>query len=96
MSEPQKIIRAPCTAQELLECGWVRRVRNAVLANGNAIGIRNGNTITAQCINEPEKFMPIMLPNGGTRLLDEREAMTVLDWLDGTAPIPEPPERNKD
>ncbi len=90
MSEPQKIVHSPYTAQELLECGWIRRVRNAVLANGNALAIIYGNEIGAQCINEPTKFLPIMLPNGGTKMLDLAEAVIVINWLEGATPIPEP------
>lgn len=91
MSEPQKIVRSPYTAQELLECGWVKRVRGAVLADGNAIFIGAGCTIDAQCINQPDKNYPIMLPNGGTKLVDLGACMQVVAWITGEEAIPEVP-----
>ena len=80
----------PYTAQELIECGWVARARGAVLSGGNAVRIGDC-TIEAQNINQPDQFIPIMLPNGGTKLTTLRECAVVLDMLTGAAPIPPPP-----
>jgi hypothetical protein len=90
LSEQTKVIHAPYTAEELLATGWVHRVRKAVLDNGNAIFIGAGCTIDAQCINEPDKHLAIMLPNGGTKLLNLAECLQVAAWITGEQPIPEP------
>lgn len=89
MSEPQKIVHVPYTAHELLETGWIHRVKKAVADNGNAIFIGAGCTIDAQCINEPEKNYPIMLPNGGTKLVDLGSCLQVVAWITGEQEIPE-------
>ncbi len=89
MSEQQPVVHTPYTAQELLDCGWVRRVRCAVLADGVAIFIGKDFTIDAQNINHPERNMPIMLPNGGTKLVNHDACMQVVAWITGEQPIPE-------
>jgi hypothetical protein len=79
---------APYTAQELVDSGWVERVRAAIVKDGNAIRIGGDRSIICQVINEPHRWMPIMLPNGGTQLIDFAQCMLVADMLEGAAPIP--------
>ncbi len=82
--------RVPFTAQELVDAGWVGRVRSAILKDGNAIRIGSDRSIQAQVINEPHRWMPIMLPNGGVELTDFSQCMVVIDMLEGKTPIPPP------
>lgn len=83
------VIHAPYTALELLETGWCHRVRKAILDQGNAVRIGNQTTIEAQCINEPDRWLSIMLPNGGTKLVDMPACVTVIRWLQGHEPLPD-------
>lgn len=91
MSEPYVPKFIPYTAKELVEAGWVSRVRGAILKDGNAIRISPFCTIQAQVINSPDDWRNILLPNGGTRLVDFKECVIVAAMLEGVTPIPEPP-----
>jgi len=77
----------PYTAQELIDTGWVARVRMAVVTNGNAVRIGDC-TIEAQSINQPDRWLVIMLPNGGTKLTSLAECAAVLDMITGVTPLP--------
>lgn len=92
MSEKLAPLHTPYTAEELVECGWVGRVRRAVVANGNAVRI-GPLTIDAQNINRPDEWMPIMLPNGGTKLASLADCATVIDMITGVSVIPPSPLR---
>lgn len=87
MSEKLIPRHTPYTAQELIDTGWVERVRLAIVTNGNAVRIGD-HAIEAQCINAPDTWMAIQLPNGGTKLTTLVECAAVLDMLTGVLPIP--------
>lgn len=87
MAESLTPQRAPYTAQELLDCGWVERVRFAVLNDGHAVRLGAGPSIQAQVINSPDDWRDIMLPHDGV-IASVEDAVAVLAWLDGTQPIP--------
>ncbi len=87
MSEPFISRTPPATAQDLIKSGWVARVRLAIVTNGNAVRIGD-HTIEAQCINTPDTWLAIMLPNGGTKLASYVECATVIDMLTGVTAIP--------
>lgn len=87
MSEKLSPKHSPYTAHELIQAGWVSRVRAAIVADGNAI--RMGRLcIEAQVINRPDEWQRIMLPNGGTQLTSYDECAKVVDMLQGVIPIP--------
>ena len=90
MSEKLTPKHTPFTAAELVDCGWVARVRRAILDNGYAVRIGNDNSIQSQVINEPHLWMSIMLPTGGRQLTDAIQCALVVDMLEGRTPIPEP------
>lgn len=92
MSEKLTPRHTAYTAKELVDCGWVSRVRSAVLANGNAVRI-GPLTIEAQNINRPDVWMPIMLPNGGTKLASLDNCTAVIDMITGFSVIPPSPLR---
>lgn len=92
MSEKYLPKYTPFTAQELIDCGWVGRVRRAVVPHGNAVRFHN-KSIQAQDINHPERYLDIMLPNGGTKLTSYDDCALIVDMLEGKVPIPEPPEQ---
>lgn len=87
MSEKQIPKHAPYTAQELVDTGWVARVRAAILADGNAVRVGN-LCIEAQTPNRPDDWRPIMLPNCGQSLVSLDECAKVVDMLKGKTPIP--------
>jgi hypothetical protein len=90
MSQKLTPKQTPLTAQELVEAGWVARVRRAILDNGNAIRTGKGNTIQGQTINQPDNWCDILLPNGGFQLASSADCALVVDMLEGKTPIPEP------
>lgn len=87
MAESLTPQRAPYSAQELLDCGWVDRVRFAVLNDGHAVRVGPLGTIQAQVINSPDDWRNIMLPHDGI-IASVADAVAVVAWLDGTQSIP--------
>lgn len=90
MSEQLTPKHLPYTADELVDSGWVGRVRAAIMANGNDVCIGGEKEILANTKDNRAGWQPIMLPNGGTRLVDFGQCMVVIDMLKGKTPIPEP------
>ncbi len=80
----------PYTSQELIDSGWVDRVRRAIVDNGNAVRVGKDFSIESQVINSPSDWRPIMLPNGGTLMIDGAQCAMVIDMLEGKTPIPPP------
>jgi hypothetical protein len=95
MSETLIPKHPPYTAQELIDTGWVSRVRSAIVANGNAVRAGKDQTIQGQVINDPARWMPILLPNRDTHLTDSAQCLLVIDMLEGKTPIPEPPKKDE-
>lgn len=90
MSEKLAPRHSAYTAKELVDCGWVARVRQAVVNGKTNVGISDFCQILAQDVDHPDRWLPIMLPNGGTQLTDHEQALLVVEMLEGTVPIPAP------
>ena len=90
MSEKLTPKHSPYTAAELVECGWVARVRSAIIRDNNPVCIGPASTIQAATAEKPNAWHDIMLPNGGYQLIDMTQCALVLDMLEGRTPIPEP------
>lgn len=90
MSEKLAPRHSAYTAKELVDCGWVARVRHAVGNGKTNVGISESCQILAQNVDRSGEWMPIMLPNGGTQLTDHVQALLVVEMLEGTVPIPSP------
>lgn len=93
MAESLTPKRAIFSARELLDQGWVDRVRYAVLNDGHAVRVGAGPSIQAQVINSPDDWRDIMLPNDGI-IASVGDAVAVVAWLDGSQSIP--PHRPSD
>ncbi len=77
------------TAAELVECGWVARVRAAILKHNNTVCIGTHATIRAATAEKPNVWHDILLPNGSYQLTDVMQCAVVIDMLEGRTPIPE-------
>lgn len=79
----------PLTCEDVIRSGWLRRTRNAIVADGYQIRAGADLVVEAQVINDPDSWMPIMLSNGGKHFADADQLAMVIEVLEGRVPIPE-------
>ena len=90
MSEQLKPLHVPLTCDDVIQSGWLRRTRNAILADGYEVRSSMNLTVEARVGGGAGEWRSIMLSNGGRHFLNDIELAKVMVYLRGELPIPDP------